>query len=1060
MVGADMEFEDLDGFETWRGGQEAKAEGSEDGDGVGELVESRGGRPRRPKAQSLSARDLHGFELRKEQVDAYKRFEPVLKEEERERVSRWMRFACEYAPSSSTAANGTASVQTEGEASTSEGTCSSDLTQEDMNKLASSVNFVLRSFAKTKERERRRRMREDQEATTTTTTTTTMLNRDGDGLAEVVDVAIRELRMLVQSGVPSQARGVLWRVFLQVDDARAGEPGGEDVLGGLGWGTREAYKFLCDGRNFAAGEDPSAAFLKVIDKDIPRTLPAHKQASEFVQSGSLRRILVAYCRHHPEVGYCQGMNFVAGLFLLIMTSGAGGDSDASEMSGLESECYWCFDALCGKVLKRYYTEDILEVQVDQLVLQQLLEEKFPTVATQMDNLGVSLACVSSSWLLCCFANALPWTTLLRTWDVLLFPDHHGDGSAEDSSLLFKFTLALVDIHSRSLIQCKDPTQLIVLLQSMPVQSFDSSQLVTIACQGFADVDEGKLDPLRRLYRPIVTQTFGRGMGGSEPDDPNPALETPEAARVRERLGLRPLEGRQEMSDVADEGSLSDRSASSVGQGSARSAGSASARALRRRLLGSHGSFGLLSPFQRHGHVRRNVSTGGIPIAPGGKHSDNPNGHDALNDQVLQLTSVKYYLEKQVVDLIGVVARMNKDLRERDAAAGENDRVLAQVSFEGKGESEERAEGDLRVLPPSHPPLRLLLKERTDSSSLSLSLSGGAAELEAAGVCGRAGEGTDAKAGAAEEQGRLGADAAGENHQAARGDPKAEECGGEPQGKARAAVPEAQHLLQEQGRRRRWWWRRGRGSGRGRRAGGGSRGGQVIVEEEKREKKIVYVLYITQKTCALLSSLVIAAIPISPSPSVPVHVPPLLAELVPQLLARHVVPLAVLPQEQQVHVRVGHQKVLLVGAVHRPPGGGGLGGVQIVLLDESDAGSLDPPLARPVLRRGQHVVAVHKRVHLLRRPFVHVLHLSGFRVLLKPTNHTGPAVPPVHDALTQSVLWLLPHHRTLLFSLVLHVPLDGQNLIAHQGSSLIVLRIDRPLQFRPQRKKLHHDLPIV
>ena len=83
------------------------------------------------------------------------------------------------------------------------------------------------------------------------------------------------------------------------------------------------------------------------------------------------------------------MNFVAGLFLIILTS-----TTDSDVTALESDSYWRFDALCSRVLARYYSEDMVELQVDQLVMQQLLEEKFPTVATQMDNLGVSLACVS------------------------------------------------------------------------------------------------------------------------------------------------------------------------------------------------------------------------------------------------------------------------------------------------------------------------------------------------------------------------------------------------------------------------------------------------------------------------------------------------------------------------------------------------------------------------------------------------------------------------------------------------------------------------------------------
>ncbi|QDZ25980.1 Rab-GTPase-TBC domain-containing protein [Chloropicon primus] len=676
--GGDHEFEDLDGFETWRGGRVAADEGGEGEDTVDDLKELKPQRVRREREASLSARDLHGFELRKEQVETYKRFEPVLKEEERERVSRWVRFAEEYAPKdagSTSASNGD-----------DEGLGSSAL---DMEKLIASVNFVLKSSATIRERERERQAEGNGGAENG--------SGEGDGLAEVVDVAIRELRMLVQSGVPNQARGVLWQVFLQVEERQSEqEQRSGDELGGFSWGSLEAYKYLCSDEEFEKkdGEDPSLPYLKVINKDIPRTLPAHKQAREFGESGSLMRVLKAYCRHHPDVGYCQGMNFVAGLFLIILTdANEGGEAQPREEDDLllESHSYWCFDSLCSRVLARYYTEDMVELQVDQLVMQQLLEEKFPTVATQMDNLGVSLACVSSSWLLCGFANALPWTTLLRTWDVLLFPDMEEEDSAlVQSSLLFKFTLALVDIHSRSLIQCKDPTQLIVLLQSMAVQSFDSSQLVTIACQGFSDVSQNKLEPYRDLYRPIVTTTFGNKRvpdpvssytGGAV----DPALETPEAAKVRDRLGLRSLDNgtsshaEMEGEDgIVDMGGISDRSSLSSARSNA--SGSASARHLRRRFLGSHGSFGLLSPFSRHNSVRRNVSTGMIPHGGSGtaRNGDPALQQDSMNEQIMQLTSVRYYLEKQVVDLIGIVARMNKDLREKDQLQMEQAKALEVV----------------------------------------------------------------------------------------------------------------------------------------------------------------------------------------------------------------------------------------------------------------------------------------------------------------------------------------------------------------------------------------------
>jgi hypothetical protein len=34
---------------------------------------------------------------------------------------------------------------------------------------------------------------------------------------------------------------------------------------------------------------------------------------------ALRRVLRAYSYYDPEVGYCQGMNFIAGMFLTVMS---------------------------------------------------------------------------------------------------------------------------------------------------------------------------------------------------------------------------------------------------------------------------------------------------------------------------------------------------------------------------------------------------------------------------------------------------------------------------------------------------------------------------------------------------------------------------------------------------------------------------------------------------------------------------------------------------------------------------------------------------------------------
>ena len=50
--------------------------------------------------------------------------------------------------------------------------------------------------------------------------------------------------------------------------------------------------------------------------DVPRTFPDIKSFDE-EQQQRLKRVLNAYAGSNPEIGYCQGMNYVAGLLLLV-----------------------------------------------------------------------------------------------------------------------------------------------------------------------------------------------------------------------------------------------------------------------------------------------------------------------------------------------------------------------------------------------------------------------------------------------------------------------------------------------------------------------------------------------------------------------------------------------------------------------------------------------------------------------------------------------------------------------------------------------------------------------
>ncbi|XP_023005911.1 ecotropic viral integration site 5 protein homolog isoform X2 [Cucurbita maxima] len=214
-------------------------------------------------------------------------------------------------------------------------------------------------------------------------------------------------------------------------------------------------------------------------EDIPRTFPGHPALDENGRN-SLRRLLLAYALHNPSVGYCQAMNFFAGLLLLLMP---------------EENAFWTLVGIIDDYFEGYYTEEMIESQVDQLVFEELMRERFPKLVDHLDLLGVQVAWITGPWFLSIFVNMIPWESVLRVWDVLLFEGNR--------VMLFRTALALMELYGPALTTTKDAGDAITLLQSLAGSTFDSSQLVLTACMGFLTVTEVRLVELRTKLRPSV-----------------------------------------------------------------------------------------------------------------------------------------------------------------------------------------------------------------------------------------------------------------------------------------------------------------------------------------------------------------------------------------------------------------------------------------------------------------------------------------------------------------------------------------------------------------------------
>jgi hypothetical protein len=102
-----------------------------------------------------------------------------------------------------------------------------------------------------------------------------------------------KLARKVQQGIPRQLRGMVWQLLSCSKDRE----------------LEDRYIALCR---------LDSPFDKLIERDINRTFPSHEffSARGGVGQESLRNVIKAYSLYDPDVGYCQGIGFVAGILIL------------------------------------------------------------------------------------------------------------------------------------------------------------------------------------------------------------------------------------------------------------------------------------------------------------------------------------------------------------------------------------------------------------------------------------------------------------------------------------------------------------------------------------------------------------------------------------------------------------------------------------------------------------------------------------------------------------------------------------------------------------------------
>lgn len=254
-----------------------------------------------------------------------------------------------------------------------------------------------------------------------------------------------DMKNLIRRGIPISMRGMVWKAIV---DNR--------VRTNMDRPHPDYYQALLSNYNPGLQLSPAA---KQIELDLLRTLPNNKHYESPHSSGipKLRRVLLAYSLHNPEVEYCQGFNRIAAISLLFMN---------------EEDAFWCLVYIVEQLMPpQYYSKQLVGAQVDQGVFKELVCEKLPNLSIHLETHGVDPTMLSLNWFLCVFVDSLPVNTYLHIWDAFLF---------EGSKVLFRYALAVLSYMEEKLMKQTDYMSIFNTFRAEVSSLTDVRRLTSIA----------------------------------------------------------------------------------------------------------------------------------------------------------------------------------------------------------------------------------------------------------------------------------------------------------------------------------------------------------------------------------------------------------------------------------------------------------------------------------------------------------------------------------------------------------------------------------------------------
>ncbi|XP_028655442.1 TBC1 domain family member 4 isoform X2 [Erpetoichthys calabaricus] len=196
--------------------------------------------------------------------------------------------------------------------------------------------------------------------------------------------------------------------------------------------------------------------------DLGRTFPTHQYFSTQLGAGqlSLFNLLKAYSLLDKEVGYCQGISFVAGVLLLHM----------SEHQAFEMLKFLMYDL----GFRKQYKPDMISLQIQMYQLSRLLHDYHRDLYDHLEGNDITPSLYAAPWFLTLFASQFPLNFVARAFDIIFL---------QGTEVILKIALSLLSSHESRIMEC-DGFESIVDFMKNTIPNLTVTHMEKIVAQVF------------------------------------------------------------------------------------------------------------------------------------------------------------------------------------------------------------------------------------------------------------------------------------------------------------------------------------------------------------------------------------------------------------------------------------------------------------------------------------------------------------------------------------------------------------------------------------------------